>query len=366
MIQSIRIRLQLKGNSYPIVIGINHLNRIGRELKKIPIGRDAILISSAPILKLHGKKITKSLEQTGFSLKVIRIADSERSKSTGVAVKVLNEIAEYDRKKKIFLIAFGGGVVGDLTGFVAAVYKRGIPYIQVPTTFLGQIDSAIGGKTAVDLEMGKNLVGAFYQPQMVFSDVSALSTLSSRQIRNGLAEAIKYGVISDRDLFVTLEKKTEKLIHKDEKALFSIVRRCSRIKARVVEKDTKETKGIRTILNFGHTIGHAIETAAGYQLYHHGEAVALGMRVACDIALRLGMLNSLSCQRIHSLISACGLPQSIDHVSLRQILSIMQHDKKFLNKKNRFVLPVAIGRVKVIEGVPRTVIKKAVQNWLAK
>jgi 3-dehydroquinate synthase len=235
---------------------------------------------------------------------------------------------------------------------VAAVYKRGIPVVQVPTTLLAQIDSAIGGKVAVDLPEGKNLVGAFHQPRLVWSDVALLASLSDRQVRNGLAEAVKYGVISDPKLFAFLEKHSELLLERDEKALTRVVLDCSAIKAAVVEEDEKEAKGIRTILNFGHTVGHAIESASGYNKYQHGEAVALGMRAACRMSVATKLLSARDAVRIEMLISQMGLPEEFEGAGLAKVMKTMKFDKKFSGKKNRFVFAKAVGHAVVVEGVP--------------
>ena len=290
--------------------------------------------------------------------------EGETSKSAAHALRLIEQIAAYDVDKKIFIIALGGGVIGDLTGFVAAIYKRGVPYIQVPTTFLAQIDSAIGGKTAIDLKYGKNLVGAFYQPKLVFSDTKVLKTLTRRQIQNGLAEAIKYGVIYDAALFLYIERNYAKVLKCDSEALTHIVFRSSKIKAEVVCEDERETKGIRTILNFGHTAGHAVEAASRYGQYQHGEAVALGMRVAVDISSAQGLLKVADALRIKQLISDVGLPQKIERVKLKVILDLMRHDKKFVAGKNRFVLALQVGKVKVVEGIAIDVITKAIKSYL--
>ena len=251
-----------------------------------------------------------------------------------------------------------------MAGFVAAIYRRGIPYIQVPTTLLAQVDSAIGGKVAVDLPAGKNLIGAFYQPRLVWSDVRVLETLTKRQIRNGLAESIKYGIIADKYLFDYIEKKSQQLLALDGQVITDIILSCSRIKARVVSSDERETKGIRTILNFGHTIGHAIEAADQYKHYPHGEAVALGMRMAASISQRRGLLDQESVTRIGKVIGDLGLPTQMSHVSIKDVLKHMQYDKKFLSKKNRFVLATAIGSVKVMEGIELKDIRSVLKSCM--
>lgn len=358
------VSVSLKQNVYKIVIGRGILSGLGARLRSLKIGTDAVVVTSPVIRRHHGNALAAGLRKAGFSVKFIEVPEGEQSKSAQVAFPLIEQIARHDSNKGIFIVAFGGGVIGDLAGYVAASYKRGVPYVQVPTTFLAQIDSAIGGKVAIDLPVGKNLIGAFYQPQIVWSDVSVLSTLDKRQMRNGLAEAVKYGVIADKKLFSYLIRNYRRLLNLQPAALEEVVVRCSRIKAGVVVADEKETKGIRTILNFGHTVGHALEAAGGYNRYHHGEAVALGMRVAAEISRQKGMLCAADCARLNGLLSDIGLPSKIKGVPLADILRIMRHDKKFQKGKNRFVLAQEIGRVKVVTGVPSPIIQKSIRTYM--
>ena len=358
----INIKVDLGENSYAIMIGHKSLPELGARLKPFGLGDDAVIITNPVVRKLHGKALNTALKKGGFTTKFFEVPDGEESKSAAQAFDLIEKIAGYNVRRKIFIVAFGGGVIGDLAGYVAAAYRRGIPYVQVPTTLLAQIDSAIGGKVAIDLPTGKNLVGAFYQPRLVYSDVSLLSTLDQRQIRNGLAEVIKYGAICDRNFFDYVYNHADKLLALDAKILQEVVANCSRIKAKVVMNDEREVKGMRTILNFGHTVGHAIETANRYKDYQHGEAVALGMRVAAGISVRLGLISPNSVEKLNSLIAAVGLPERIKYVSLSDILKYMQHDKKFSGKKNRFVLLTGIGSVKVMEGVDPQEVEAAIKD----
>ncbi len=355
------IRLKLKNNGYPIIIGHDIFKDIPRCLERLSLGKDAIIISHPIIERLHGVKLFAILTKAGYSIKVFKVPEGEQSKSALYALRLIESIAAYDINRRIFIIALGGGVVGDLAGFVAAIYKRGVPYIQVPTTLLAQIDSSIGGKTAIDLKYGKNLVGAFCQPKAVFADTKVLSTLSSRQIRNGLAEAIKYGVIKDLVLFRFLENNYEYIFKHNHQAMTFVVKRCAKIKADVVTVDERETKGIRTILNFGHTLGHAIEAASGFR-YHHGEAVALGMRVAGRISVLKGLLSLKEEKRLNDLITNIGLPQKIGNIKISKIIELMCHDKKFVASRNRFVLASRIGQVKVIENISIGIIVQAIES----
>jgi len=359
-----KIRVNLGKRSYQIITGDKILSGIGKTLQSLDIGRDSIIITNSFLKKRFGLKLSNFLKKSGYSVKFEVVPDTERSKSTKEVFKLIDRIGKYDVKKRLFIIALGGGVIGDLSGFVAAIYKRGINYIQIPTTFLAQIDSAIGGKTAVDLSLGKNLIGAFYQPRLVLSDISVLSSLDRKQIRFGLAEAIKYGVIKDKQLFGFIEKNYKKIINLNKKALEFVVYRCSAIKAKVVAQDEMERRGIRTILNYGHTIGHGLEAAGGYLSYSHGQAVALGMIAAARIARDLDMLDIRSCNRIERIISKVGLPTSVRGISKTKLLKAISHDKKFIRGKNRFVLPVRIGKVIVREGVPKDIINNAIDSLI--
>ena len=354
------IKVHLKENSYQIIVGNHILGRLGTYLKTLNLGTDALIITNPAINKIHGRTLVSGLEKNGFTAKVFCVPDGEKSKSARTAFDLLNKIASYDAGRKIFIIAFGGGVVGDLAGFVASCYKRGVSYVQAPTTLLAQIDSAIGGKTGIDLPAGKNLVGAFYQPKLVFSDVGLLATLSLRQVRNGLAEAIKYGMIADKPFFEFLEKNHKQLLSLDSKFLTYLVFKCAGIKADVIRCDEKETKGIRTILNFGHTLGHAIEAAGRYNQYQHGEAIAIGMGMAADISNKMGFLKKEDVVRLKQLISSIGLPVRLKGLSVDRIRKKMKHDKKFVGLRNRFVLAFGIGRVKVVEGIPSGMITQSI------
>lgn len=353
-----RIKLNLKDRSYNIVVGSDIIKSLAGFIRKLNLGEDAYVITNAAIKNKYGSILNKTLKKSSLSVKFKLIPDSEESKSMAMASCLIKDIARYDKKRRIFIVAFGGGVVGDLAGFVASIYKRGIPYIQVPTTLLAQVDSSIGGKTAVDLIEAKNLVGAFYQPRLVFSDIKLLKTLNLRQLKSGLAEVIKYAIIRDARLFAYLKKHSQDILGLKEPSLEFIVRRCSQIKTDIVQRDEKEKKGIRTILNFGHTLGHAIEAAQGYKGYTHGEAIALGMLVAADLSKSLGLIHCQTQERIERLIKTVGLPTRIGRLSLKEILKAYYHDKKFIGKRNKFVLIKSIGRTKIEENVSLKLIKE--------
>jgi len=363
-----KIRVRLKKRSYDIIIGRGVLNRLGLFVKKLKIGNDAVIITNPTVSRLYGKKIESLLKLAGLSVLTLTVPDSEEAKSLKTASGILEKIAHYDRRRKIFIIAFGGGVVGDLAGFVSAIYKRGVPYIQVPTTLLAQVDSAIGGKTAVDLPIAKNLVGAIYQPRLVLSDTALLKTLPRRQIQNALAEIIKYGAIKDSSLFSFIGRNMKRLLSNDIRSLEYVIGRSSAIKAGFVEKDEFDRTGYRALLNYGHTIGHAIEASSRYSgLYTHGEAIAIGMLAAADISSRIGVLKDGGyLQNLRRMLRECGLPVKAKGLKARDIYESHLRDKKFANARNRFVLPVISGCVKLTEGVPDIVIKKAISEILAK
>lgn len=355
------IKLNLKEKSYPVYLQENLILKTGQIVKKLKVGKDSIIITNNYLRKKLGRIIKNSLYKNNFSCKFYTIPDSEKTKSIKYCLYLIEKISGYDKKRQVFIIALGGGVIGDLSGFIASIYKRGIPYINVPTTLLSQIDSSIGGKTAIDLKIAKNLVGTFYQPKAVIIDPGLLKTLPKRQVKSGMAEAVKYAIIKDKVLFYFLRDNYKKILSLDKKALEFIEKRCINIKAKIVEKDEKEKKGIRTILNFGHTIGHALESASGYNLYSHGEAISIGMLCASDIALAMGLLKEKTWREIDGLIKLYQTSRTVKlGVNLNKVMNSLTHDKKFINVKNKFILPVAIGKVIVKQNIPEILIRKAI------
>lgn len=361
-----KIKVSLQTRSYDILIGRELIADSGPMLKRLRIGRDAIIVTNKSIASIYSKKIESSIKKSGMSTKIELVPDSEKAKSHNILIGLLNKIGSYDRSKAIYIIALGGGVIGDLAGFAASIYKRGIPYVQIPTTLLAQVDSAIGGKVAIDLPAAKNLIGSFYQPKAVISDISLLKTLSPRQLKNGLAEIIKYGVIKSGPLFGYLENNYKKIVIADMTALEYVILASARIKAGIVEEDELDRGGKRVILNYGHTIGHAIEAASGYSgKYSHGEAISIGMIIAARISSKLGILDDVSRSRIELLIKKCGLPVTIKNLRLSAIYEAHLRDKKFLHGKNRFVLPAGIGMVKIVEDIPDSIIIKSIRESMA-
>ncbi|MFA5038764.1 MAG: 3-dehydroquinate synthase [Candidatus Omnitrophota bacterium] len=352
------ISIRLQQGLCRIHIGKNILGSLGRLCQSASLGPHAVVVTTPPIKKLFSSAVEKSLRPV--CAHVVTVPDTEKSKSASMAMSLIKKITPLDKGRGLFLVALGGGVVGDLTGFVASIYKRGVPYLQIPTTLLAQIDSSIGGKTAVDTTFGKNLVGAFYQPRFVLSDIKLLSSLPVKELRSGLAEAVKYGLIKDPALFTLISKNARRLLKPDSEILETLVRRCAEIKAKVVRLDEFDKKDVRIVLNFGHTVGHAVEAASRFQL-SHGEGVSIGMACACEISERLGWLKPETREQAISLLETIGLPTRIPKNLLRGTHQALVHDKKFLAGKNRFVLLEDIGRTKIAENIPGELIRQVLR-----
>jgi 3-dehydroquinate synthase len=357
------IRLQLGQRSYPIVIK-DSFEALSKLLSQTKLPRDVWIVSHPGLLRLYGGELTAALRKANRSVKTLAVPESERSKSLAVAQQVIERIARQAAMRLPLLLAFGGGVVGDLTGFVAAVFRRGVPYVQVPTTLLAQVDSSIGGKVGVDLACGKNLVGAFNHPRLVYNNLSLLRSLPLRQRRSGLAEVIKYGAIADRTLFRFLRRQLPDCLELKPHAVKVMVERSCRIKAAVVSKDEKETRGLRAHLNFGHTLGHAIEAAAGYRRWTHGEAIAVGMCAAAEMSVEYGWLPRKDGEKLARLIQDAGLPIQAKDVSRRVVLRAMRYDKKFIHGRPRWVLLKSIGRVQVTENLPQDLVMRVLPKYL--
>jgi len=356
------------GRGYDILIGYNVLSKIGSEIKPLNVGERVFLITSPKIGKFYLASLENALKQAGYNeISVNYVADGEKNKSYTSYKRLLTQLLSFseDSEKKVFVINLGGGVVGDLGGFVAATFKRGISYIQVPSTLLAFVDCGIGGKVGIDFEGAKNIVGSFHQPKLVFADLSLLGTLSKRELRSGLAEVVKYGVIHSVELFEFVENNVDKIFSLDHKVVERIVMESYSIKAAIVFQDEFDTKGIRARLNFGHTIGHAVESASKYS-YRHGEAVSIGMVCANDIAVKLGLMDKGVAARIENLLIKIGLPIKIKNCVLTEIMNYFWRDKKFVNGKNRFILGTNLGETKIVEDVSVKVIEEVIKNRFAK
>jgi 3-dehydroquinate synthase len=357
-----KIRVELGDRSYNIAIDNNVLKDIGKTLEKFEFNGRIALVSNPTVYKLYGDVVSGSIKDSGFDLTEIIIPDGEEYKSLLWAENIYGELLKAKLDRKSVLIALGGGVIGDITGFAASTYMRGIDLIQIPTTLLAQVDSSVGGKTGVNHQLGKNMIGTFWQPRIVWIDTDTLLTLPRVEILAGLAEVIKYGIIWDEELFEFLDVNRDIVLKLDKNALTHIVRRSCEIKSEVVSKDERES-GQRAILNFGHTIGHALETVTGYKKYLHGEAVAIGMHVEARLSHMLGFFDENQVQRIKALIESYGLPSELaDGIDLNSILSSMELDKKAVAGELRFILPEKIGTVKIQSGVLPGEVKKALKS----
>lgn len=353
-----KVRVDLGEKSYDIVIGYGIEQEIKEFVKQAGYSKKALLITDTHVGPLYGKRVQELLAEAGLEATMVQIPAGESSKNLTVANDVFTRAIELglDRKSPIF--ALGGGVVGDLAGFVAATYMRGVPFIQLPTSLLAQVDSSVGGKVAVNHELGKNLIGAFYQPQAVFMELNCMKTLPQREIYTGLGEIIKYGIIYDADFFAFLEENKKQVLALEPEALVHIIARSCEIKAAVVSEDEKEA-GLRRILNFGHTIGHAIEKETGYVRYNHGEAVATGMVGAAHISRQLGLIDAEAFDRVKNLVAAYNLPLQAGGVTVEAMYGDIFHDKKTVGGKVTWVLMEKIGQVICRNDVPADVVKKA-------
>ena len=359
------VSVRLGERSYQILIGSGLLDDLGKRTR-VALGdkaRQAVVVSNPTIQSSLGERAYESLARARFKVHRFLIGDGERFKNLRSAESILTFLIEHRVERSDVIIALGGGVVGDLAGFVAATYLRGVRLIQVPTTLLAQIDSSVGGKTAVNHKLGKNLIGAFYQPSLVLIDPEVLQTLPSRQVRAGLYEAIKYGVIRDRKLFIRVAASIDALKELDSDELEHVITRCCSIKARIVQSDERES-GLRRILNFGHTVGHALEAVTHYRRFLHGEAVGYGMLAASRIAERMGLLALAHRKQIEALISSVGSLPRANTLASDDIISAMHRDKKVEAGRTSFVLPVEIGKVVIESDVPPQVVRAALKDAL--
>ncbi|MFQ5904241.1 MAG: 3-dehydroquinate synthase [Candidatus Binatia bacterium] len=338
------LTVNLGDRSYPIHLGEDILPRAGELLRQAGCGEKVGIITNPTVAGFYLKPVQEVLSRSGFRVTPVLVPEGEEHKNLKSLSAIYDRLISerFDRSSSV--IALGGGVIGDLAGFAAATFLRGIPYVQVPTTLLAQVDSSVGGKTGVNHQEGKNLIGAFYQPRLVLMDVGVLHTLPRRELLAGLAEVIKYGIIEDPRLFGLLEEKLEQILALDRDLLVETIAASCAIKAKVVEKDERE-EDYRSVLNFGHTIGHALESLTGYERFLHGEAVAIGMAQAVSISVRQGSCDEESLQRIHRLIKRAGLPTQIpSNIEPLKLVKRMEVDKKSVGGKIKFVLCAGIGK----------------------
>ncbi len=339
--------VELGSRSYPIHIGAGLLHRADLVAAAVK-GRQVMVVTNEVVAPLYLDALIAALD--GFDVATTVLPDGEATKTMATAESIIEDLLRVPCDRTVTLVALGGGVVGDITGFVAGCYQRGVPFIQVPTTLLAQVDSSVGGKTAVNSRLGKNMIGLFHQPRAVIADIDTLATLPDRELSAGLAEVIKTALIRDAALFAWLEDNIGALRKRRPQALVHAIEHCCRIKAQVVSEDERE-QGVRALLNLGHTFGHAIETGLGHGRWLHGEAVAAGLCMAADLSLRSGMIDEAARRRIESLVEAAGLPtRGPAELSAERMLDLMKVDKKVLAGTMRLVLLNAIGDAGVTAG----------------
>lgn len=359
----IEIPLDLGPRSYSILVAAGSLATVGAELATRGVGRKVVLVSDAEITRLHAEPVVRSLRQAGFDIAQVSVPDGERAKRLDIVSDLWDRLLDAGCDRTSTVVALGGGAVGDVAGFAAATYMRGMNLVQVPTTLLAQVDASIGGKTAIDHPRGKNLIGAFHQPRIVIVDPATLTTLSAREFRSGLAEVIKHGIVLDAAYFADLETSIPALLDRDLTTLERVVAGSCRLKARVVERDEQEAE-LRWVLNYGHTIGHALEAATGFRRWAHGEAVSLGIAAEARLAERLGIGSPATTERQLRLLSAVGLPVSGLQVDPTTVIEAMSRDKKGRDGRVPFVLAPEIGSFRIVPDVPTDIVLQVLKDLL--
>ena len=345
------VHVDLGPRSYDIRVGTDTLAALPAAVAARCRPSRAIVITDDRVNDPHARIVAAHLTASGVRTEVVVVPAGESSKSVAVAADLWERLLVLGVDRRTVIVAVGGGVVGDLAGFVAATYARGLSLVQVPTTLLAQVDSSVGGKVGINLPGAKNMVGAFWQPELVWIDTQVLATLPAREYRSGLAEVVKYGVIFDAEFFAYLEARVADLTAREPSALEHVILHCCQLKANVVESDERETSGARAALNYGHTFAHALETVTGYGSLLHGEAVAIGMVAAARLSRRLGGREANLVERQQKLLAALGLPTTVPAVDHQALLTAMQHDKKVEHGRLRFILAKRIGQAEVVEGV---------------
>jgi len=340
-----RIRVDVADRGYDILVGSALLAR-PETYAALPAGQVAVVVSNVTVAPLMADRLVACLRQRFRAVSLVVLDDGEQYKTWAAVERIVDALLAAGADRRATLFALGGGVVGDLTGFAAACFMRGIAYVQVPTTLLAQVDSSVGGKTAVNHPLGKNLVGAFHQPSLVVADLETLATLPQRELIAGLAEVIKYGAVADADFFGWMEERLDDLLARDNDALARAIIRSCELKAAVVASDEKES-GLRAILNFGHTFGHAIEAGTGYGVWLHGEAVGCGMVLAADLSQRLGLIDAAVARRVAALVERAGLPIRLPSLPAAELVALMGHDKKAEGGAPRFILLDALGHARI-------------------
>ena len=353
--------VQTASGDYPVWVGLGILEEVGERVKRMMSPSAAYVISDEGVYSI-ARRVQIAMERAGIPAHLFLAEPGERSKTLDTANHIYRWLAGRKAERGHLVLAVGGGVVGDLAGFVAATYLRGIPFAQVTTSLLGMVDASIGGKVAVDLPQGKNMVGAFYQPRFVLADVQTLETLPKRQLASGWAEAIKYGLILDEPLLESLERERAEILDLEPEVATEVIRRCAAIKADVVSRDERETLGIRTVLNYGHTIGHAIEAATGYETFLHGEAVSVGMMGAAYIGQAVGLMSGDEVNRQQALLEAYGLPLDYGDADVAAVSEAMLSDKKTVGKAIHWVLLDGIGNAVTRSDVPAELVRETLER----
>ena len=357
----IEIPVNLGSRSYPILVGAGALSTVGAQLAKRGVGRRVVLVSDPIIAQLHADAVLRGLTAAGFDVGQVAVPEGEQAKRLDVASDLWDRLLDLGCDRSSTVVALGGGAVGDLAGFAAATYMRGMNFVQVPTTLLAQVDASIGGKTAIDHPQGKNLIGAFHQPRMVIVDPAVLTTLPEREFRSGLAEVVKHGIVLDAAYFRDLEADVPALLARDLPTLDRVVAGSCRLKAQVVERDEQEAE-LRWVLNYGHTIGHALEAATGFERWAHGEAVSLGIVAEARLAERLGIAGPETTERQRRLLSAVGLPVKGLAVDPGAVLQALSRDKKRRDGRVSFVLAPEIGAFRIVADVPSDAIRQTLEE----
>ena len=347
------VTVKLGSRSYRILIHNGILSRSGSLAADLAVAKTAVIITNTTVAPLYLQTVRRSFEQSSFSVHDIILPDGEQYKQLSTLDSIYRKLLEIGLDRSSALIALGGGVVGDITGFAASTFLRGVPFIQIPTTLLSQVDSSVGGKTGINLEGGKNMAGTFYQPSIVIIDPDVLQTLDRQEFRSGMAEVIKYGIISDRDFFSFLHQHMQEALHLEPAALVRILQTCCCIKADITSADERE-HGIRSFLNFGHTLGHAVETLTQYRSYSHGQAVAIGMAAAARISHDRGFCSREDAETVLSLLKQAGLPTDIPDRPADEYVDVMKKDKKHTGSLIRMVLMKNIGEVFLEDMAPET------------
>lgn len=356
------VNVNLAERGYDIKIGSGLLSEAIKFFIERKKADHFVIITDANVEPLYVEPLVDQLSDENLDVDVMTIEPGESSKTVEMVEELWNGMLSAAADRQSVVIAVGGGVVGDLAGFAAAGYARGIGFIQVPTTLLAQVDSSVGGKTGVNLPEGKNMVGAFWQPLGVLIDVDVLESLPEREYIAGLAEVVKYGVILDEEFFAYLENNVEAIQNRDSAALEHIVARSCRLKADIVEQDEREETGLRSVLNYGHTFGHALESATNYTEILHGEGVSIGMHCAAKLAARVGMVDEAFVTRQKKLLTALKLPTKLPEVDLDEVLHLMRRDKKVADGQIKFVLPTRMGEVKLVDDIAPTDIRAALEE----